>query len=93
MASALTFLTHYHNEGEDFFKFIVTGDETWVLYDNLETKEQSKQWMHTDSPSKPKKFKQTLSKRKTMASFLRPKRSVVGGLYAAGDNNNKGSLL
>ena len=25
--------------------------------------------------------------------FLGPKRSVVGGLYAAGDNNNKGSLL
>ena len=37
MASALTFLTHYHNEGEDFFKFIVNGDETWVLYDNPET--------------------------------------------------------
>ena len=26
-------------------------------------------------------------------SFLGPKRSVVGGLHAAGDNNNKGSLL
>ena len=38
MASALTFLTRYHNEGEDFLKFIVTGDETWVLYDNPETK-------------------------------------------------------
>jgi hypothetical protein len=25
MASALTFLTRYHNEGEDFLKFIVTG--------------------------------------------------------------------
>ena len=39
MASALTFLTRYHNQGEDFWKFIVTGVETWVLYDNLETKE------------------------------------------------------
>jgi hypothetical protein len=65
MASALTFLTRYHNEGEDFLKIIVTGDETRVLYDNPETKEQSKQWMHTDSPSKPRKFKQTLSNRKT----------------------------
>jgi len=79
---------------EIFLKFIVTGDETCVLYDNPETKEQSMQWMHTDSPSKPKKFKQTLSKRKTMATvFLGQKRSAVGGLYAAGDNNNKGSLL
>jgi hypothetical protein len=27
---------------------------------NVETKEQLKQWMHTHSPKKPKKFKQTL---------------------------------
>ena len=47
---------------------------------------KSKQWMHTDSTSKPEKFKQPLSKRKTY-SFLGPKRSVVGGLYAAGENN------
>jgi hypothetical protein len=26
-------------------------------------------------------------------SFKEPKRSVAGGLYAPGDNNNKGSLL
>jgi hypothetical protein len=26
---------------------------------NVETKEQSKQWMHTHSPNKPKRFKQT----------------------------------
>jgi hypothetical protein len=25
---------------------------------NVETKEQSKQWMHTHSPDKPKKFKE-----------------------------------
>jgi hypothetical protein len=28
---------------------------------NVETKEQSKQWMHAHSPDKPKKFKQMLS--------------------------------
>jgi hypothetical protein len=28
---------------------------------NVETEEQSKQWMHTHSPNRPKKFKQTLS--------------------------------
>jgi hypothetical protein len=39
----------------------VTGDETWVSLMNIETKEQSRQWMHTHSPNKPKKFKQTLS--------------------------------
>jgi acyl-CoA thioesterase len=34
---------------------------------NVETKEQSNQWMHTRSPNKPKMFKQTLSARKLMA--------------------------
>jgi hypothetical protein len=36
----------------------------------VETKEQSKQWMHTHSPNKPKKFKQTLSARKLMAAVF-----------------------
>jgi hypothetical protein len=35
-------------------------DETWVLFMNAETKEQSKQWMHTDLPKKPKEFKEVV---------------------------------
>jgi hypothetical protein len=35
---------------------------------NVVTKEQSKQWMHTHSSNKPKKFKQALSARKLMAT-------------------------
>jgi hypothetical protein len=60
MASALTFLEQYHKDGDKFLNHIVrvTGDETWVSSVNVETKEQSKQWMHTHSPNKPKKFKQ-----------------------------------
>jgi len=42
----------------------VTGDETWLQFVNAQTKEQSKQWMNTHSPNKPKKFKQTLSNKK-----------------------------
>jgi hypothetical protein len=34
---------------------------------NVESKEQSKQWMQTHSPKKSKRFKQTLSARKLMA--------------------------
>jgi acyl-CoA thioesterase len=37
---------------------------------NVEPKEQSKQWMHTHSPNKPKEFKQTLSARKLMAAVV-----------------------
>jgi hypothetical protein len=47
MASSLTLLERYHQDGDKFFNHIVTGYETWVLFVNVETKEQSKQWMHT----------------------------------------------
>jgi len=66
MASALTFLQRYHDEKDEFFDKIVTDDETWVKFVNVETKEQSQQWMHTHSPNKPRKFKQSLANRKLM---------------------------
>jgi hypothetical protein len=37
-----------------------TGDATWVSTVNLETKEQSKQWMHAHSPNKQETITQTL---------------------------------
>jgi hypothetical protein len=51
-----TFLEQYHKDDKEFLSYIVrvTGDETWVSFVNVETKEQSKQWMHTHSPNKPK---------------------------------------
>jgi hypothetical protein len=39
MASALTFLQRYHGEEDEFLDKIVTGDETWVKFVNVETKE------------------------------------------------------
>jgi hypothetical protein len=52
------FLKCYHKDGCDLSHIVrVTGDETWVSFMNVETKEQSKQWMHTYSPNKPKKLK------------------------------------
>jgi len=41
-----------------FFSSIVTMDETLMLMFNPETKQQSAQWKHTDSPP-PKKFRVT----------------------------------
>jgi hypothetical protein len=57
MASALTFLRRYHKDGDEFLNHIVriTGDKTKISFVNVETKEQSKQRMHTHSPNKPKK--------------------------------------
>jgi hypothetical protein len=43
---------------------------------NVETKEQSKQWMHTYSQNKPEKFKQT-SARELMAAIFWNKKGVL----------------
>jgi hypothetical protein len=65
LALTLTFLEHYHEDGDEFLNHIVrvTGDETWVSFVNVETKGQSKLWMHTHSPNKPKKFKQMAARK------------------------------
>jgi hypothetical protein len=49
------FLKRYDKDGDEFLNHIVrvTGEETWVSFVNVETKEQSRQWMHTHSPNKP----------------------------------------
>jgi hypothetical protein len=49
MVSASTFLEQYHKDGDEFLSHIVqvTGDETWVSFVDVETKEQLNQWMHT----------------------------------------------
>jgi len=48
-------LKHFEAEGDGFLGRIVTGDETWVYYLQLETKKANKEWRHTSS-SKPKKI-------------------------------------
>jgi hypothetical protein len=55
------FFKRYHKDDDEFLNHIATVDETLVSFMNVETKEQSKQWMHTHSPKKREKFKQTLS--------------------------------
>jgi hypothetical protein len=44
---------------------------------NAETREQSKQWMHTHSPDEPKKFKQKLSARKRMVTVFWGRKEVL----------------
>jgi hypothetical protein len=47
IASVLTFRA-VHKNGDEFLRHIIrlTGDETWVSFVNVATKEQSKQSMH-----------------------------------------------
>jgi hypothetical protein len=42
MASALTFLQRYHEDGDEFLDKAVTGSETWVQFVNVDTNEQSR---------------------------------------------------
>jgi transposase len=78
MGSALTFLKRYWEEGGEFLDRIVTGVETWVQFVNTEKKEQSKQWrMHTHSPNKPKKFKQTPLNKKLMATVFWDRKGIL----------------
>jgi hypothetical protein len=46
MGSALKFLTHYAQEGDEFLDSIVTGDETWVFHHTSGSTQQSLQWHH-----------------------------------------------
>jgi hypothetical protein len=57
--SSFDFLEQYHKDGNEFLSHIVwvTGDETWVSFVNVQTKQQSKQRMHTHSRNKLEKLK------------------------------------
>jgi len=58
-------LKRFEAEGDGFLERIVTGDETWVHYQQPETKKAGKEWRHTSSP-KPKKFRTQPSAGKVM---------------------------
>lgn len=73
---AREFLQQCAENTEEFLDSIVTGDETWCHYVTPETKQQSKQWRHSDSP-RPKKFKRTLSAGKVMATVFWDRKGVL----------------
>jgi hypothetical protein len=56
---AFDFLEQYHKDGDEFLNHNVrvTGDKTWVSFVNVETREQSNQWLHIHSPNKQNIFK------------------------------------
>jgi hypothetical protein len=71
-----------------FTSLRVTGDETWVSFVNVKTKEQAKQWIHTYLPKRLKKFKQTLSacQKPEGNCFLGQVRSADIGIHATRDH-------
>ena len=69
-------LEEFWNDPEEFLNHIVTQDETWVHHYDPETKRQSMQWKHNDSPT-PLKFKVTSSSKKVMASVFWDRDGVI----------------
>jgi len=62
-------LEHFDAEGETFLYRIITGDETWAHHYEPETKRQSMEWHHPQSPRK-EKFKTTPSAGKSMTTIF-----------------------
>lgn len=82
------------SDPSDFCSRIVTGDETWLHHWDPESKQESMQWKHFDSPP-PKKFRTQPSAGKIMATifwdssgvllidYLPNKTTINGPYYAA----------
>ena len=67
--SSREFLQRYAHENDNFLDSIVTGDETWAFHFTPETKQQSREWRHSSSPTS-QTFKRTQSAGKVMATVF-----------------------
>ena len=76
MAMCRDLLDHYEAEGDKFLHSIVTGDETWCHHYEPESKRQSMEWRHANSPSK-KKFKTQPSAGKVMCTIFWDSQGVI----------------
>ncbi|XP_023213374.1 histone-lysine N-methyltransferase SETMAR-like [Centruroides sculpturatus] len=68
MSTSLQHLEWYHDEEYRFLSCIVMGDETWCHHFEQESKHQSKQWKHMDSP--PPKISTPCSRKVVMIFFF-----------------------
>ena len=62
-------LARIRGNPQDFWRQLITVDETWIHYYTPETKEQSKQWISKGEPA-PKKAKTVKSADKVMATVF-----------------------
>ena len=62
-------LIRYSDEDNDFLFRIITGDESFLNYYDLESKQSSKEWKRADSPP-PTKLKQEKSFGEVLYSFV-----------------------
>lgn len=69
-------LEQYNADPADFCARLVTGDETWLHYWDPESKQESMQWKHPESPP-PKKFRTQPSAGKIMATIFWDAEGVI----------------
>ena len=79
-------LAKFDEDGEDFLRQIVTGDESWVHHYDPESKQQSKECRHKTSPF-PKKFKAFSSARKVLLTIFWDSEGVVHSEFLEQGNN------
>ena len=72
----IDFLERNEQDGNVFLDQIVTGDETWISHNTPTSKLQSMGWRHSQSLNKPRKFKQTESAQKLMATVFWDRQGV-----------------
>jgi len=66
---------------------IITDDETWIHHWDPETKQESMQWKHVNSPP-PRKFRTQNRLESHGHNFLGLQRPAAGGLHTTEDNND-----
>jgi len=69
-------LNQYEAEGDSFLDCIITSDKTWSHHYEPESKRQSMEWRHVNSPSK-KKFKTLPSVGKVMCTVFWDRKGVI----------------
>ena len=69
-------LEQYETERESFLDRIITGDETWCHHYSPESRRQSMEWKHANSPTK-KKFKTQPSAGKVMCTVFWDRKGVI----------------
>lgn len=69
-------LAQFRRNKPEFWRRLITVDETWVHHYTPETKEQSKQWIAKGEPA-PKKAKTVSSAGKVMASVFWDSRGII----------------
>ena len=73
----IMFLEHYKWDDNAFLDQIVTGDETRISHNTPTSKRRSMEWHHAQSPKRPRKFKQSASAQKLMASVFWDRQGVL----------------